>query len=502
MPINGNKQTKPEPGVADEQLRDVRTRLNKHRLQLIFSYLGQNDALDDKIRLFKQHIQQTRNEDERDGLFDNVIASILEFSDAREMQDKSDVMNHHDLLIEFLRKLSISHANGNVFVDIRKQLQQLKQEQEQIKIINELVKLLTSETSISLADKKTIVLDLLDFVSLPKQSANKLNKLKQTIYDSEDEADLGKKLRTVADVLNEINKRLQKEFDAVREYLKEVLGQLGQFNESITDSLKQNEQSSDASRILNQKLTQQHESLQNSIEDSSDLEEIRKCVKQHIEIVNENLQLHFQLQEKVHDQSDKNLITMQSQLGDMREKCNELETQLKKARREALHDALTGLPNRLALDERFDEEFARHKRYGNQLSCAVMDIDHFKSVNDNWGHKAGDRVLQAVAEVCKENMRESDFIARFGGEEFVVLMPETPLQEAEQAMNKLREKIQKAHFHYSEETVPVTISIGIAVCHSGDNTATVFKRADDALYKAKHDGRNQVVTELSLKAAA
>ena len=144
----------------------------------------------------------------------------------------------------------------------------------------------------------------------------------------------------------------------------------------------------------------------------------------------------------------------------------------------------------------------RYRRNQYPLTLAVLDIDHFKSVNDTWGHKAGDKVLKAVAEVCGNNIRSADFLARFGGEEFVLLLPDTRLDQALKALENLRGIIEECHFHYSDQSVPITISIGMAEFRGEDSTETVFKRADEALYAAKSDGRNRCKTEQCLQSAA
>ena len=122
----------------------------------------------------------------------------------------------------------------------------------------------------------------------------------------------------------------------------------------------------------------------------------------------------------------------------------------------------------------------------------VIDIDFFKRINDTFGHAAGDKVLKTVARVLQVNIRETDFISRYGGEEFVLIMPETNKDGGAQVAEKLRATIEKCPFHSNNQKVPVTISIGIAEFDGEDNAVTVFERADKALYAAKEGGRNQV----------
>ena len=161
--------------------------------------------------------------------------------------------------------------------------------------------------------------------------------------------------------------------------------------------------------------------------------------------------------------------------------------------RKAKTDALTGIANRLAYNEKLKHEISRRQRNHKPLSICVVDVDKFKGVNDTYGHKAGDKVLQTIAQVCSKNVREVDFFARYGGEEFVLLLPETRVEQARVVADNLRRQIQVCKFHYAGQPVSITISCGIAEFSGEDSGDTVFKRADKALYRAKQEGRNRVI---------
>lgn len=167
----------------------------------------------------------------------------------------------------------------------------------------------------------------------------------------------------------------------------------------------------------------------------------------------------------------------------------------------AAHDQLTGLYNRRHLENRIDEEIARAKRYDRSLSLLMLDIDHFKEVNDQYGHTAGDKVLAYVGEAIdnelRENVRRSDIGGRFGGEEFVLLLPETDLDGAKIVADRIRQDLEEKQF-ISPDGVEfsVTCSIGVAMIKdSHDSPEELIMEADDRLYHAKQQGRNRVVAE-------
>jgi diguanylate cyclase (GGDEF)-like protein len=154
----------------------------------------------------------------------------------------------------------------------------------------------------------------------------------------------------------------------------------------------------------------------------------------------------------------------------------------------------TGLYNRRRLLEQLAAEIARARRYGEILSCLMLDIDHFKQINDSYGHQAGDEVLRQIGAVLKDSLRVTDFVARYGGEEFTIVLPRTDRVGAGRVAENLRERLKANLFEISGELLHLTVSIGIASCTKFDNldVREVILRADKALYLAKHSGRNCV----------
>lgn len=155
-----------------------------------------------------------------------------------------------------------------------------------------------------------------------------------------------------------------------------------------------------------------------------------------------------------------------------------------------LTDPLTGLGNRRHLDERLQAEFSRAQRYNNSLCVVMTDIDHFKGINDTYGHNIGDHVLKMFATHLQEAVRASDFVARFGGEEFILVLPETTLQGALLLAERIRATLERKDFSGIERRI--TASFGVTVTKKGDTLEEILLRADRALYVSKETGRNRV----------
>jgi diguanylate cyclase (GGDEF)-like protein len=174
---------------------------------------------------------------------------------------------------------------------------------------------------------------------------------------------------------------------------------------------------------------------------------------------------------------------------------DELERVNKNLAELATIDGLTQLVNRRVIAERLTLEFLRARRYKHPFTCILVDIDHFKAVNDNYGHPVGDRVLIEVAIAIKQSIRTTDMAGRYGGEEFMVLAPETPAVSARIVAERIRGAITKRTFDKADEGLPsVTASLGVASTELDvANGGELVKRTDEALYRAKHEGRNRVI---------
>ncbi len=171
----------------------------------------------------------------------------------------------------------------------------------------------------------------------------------------------------------------------------------------------------------------------------------------------------------------------------------QLESANTKLQELALRDGLTGLLNRRYWESCLEREFARHQRYDNPVSLVIFDIDHFKRANDTYGHQTGDEVIRSVAEITSRLARETDFAGRYGGEEFVVLLPGTHLEGAAQFAERLRQAVEQQVLDYQGSPLSYTISLGVAtISDDMANYQILLERADKALYASKEQGRNRV----------
>ncbi len=180
------------------------------------------------------------------------------------------------------------------------------------------------------------------------------------------------------------------------------------------------------------------------------------------------------------------------QLHDAHKRLEQQAQQIEVHAAHALTDSLTGLANRRAFDAELTRRVAESGRYGAPLSLIMLDIDHFKQFNDEFGHGAGDMVLAEVAKALKATMRTPDFVARYGGEEFAIIMPHTAMDQIPICAERIRLRIEETRCEFEGQTLSVTASLGVAQFIRGQKSADLLRCADEALYAAKHAGRNRV----------
>ena len=215
------------------------------------------------------------------------------------------------------------------------------------------------------------------------------------------------------------------------------------------------------------------------------------------EIVNEMLD-----ETKALVQSGKRLQTrMKISADDLKQ----LQDELEKSQQEAQTDTLTTLINRRGLEKRFELERIRARQNDAAFSIIMVDVDHFKKVNDNFGHLVGDSLLRSLARLLKDHIRKNDIAARYGGEEFLILLPETDIDGALAVGNKIRQTLSGREWKIKDSGKnmgKITVSMGIALYKFNEAEEVLVKRADDALYLAKESGRDKIVTENDLVEAA
>ncbi|MFO1402544.1 MAG: GGDEF domain-containing protein [Steroidobacteraceae bacterium] len=245
----------------------------------------------------------------------------------------------------------------------------------------------------------------------------------------------------------------------------------------------------DADR-LNAAVSVQVRELSVEVEDSTDLGALKLSVGTRLDAITTKVDEFHKLEQRRYTEYQQRADQMGSRLAQLEQQACDLRRTLDDERRRARIDALTGIANRAAFDERFGQELARCSRSGGKVCVLLWDLDHFKAINDRFGHRVGDGVLREVARCLVHALRIEDFVARIGGEEFVTLMVGATAEQALARAEELRAAIAALKLHVHGTPVHVTISCGATEMRADDSAETLFDRADAALYRAKESGRN------------
>ncbi|MCJ8269915.1 MAG: GGDEF domain-containing protein, partial [Psychrosphaera sp.] len=294
-------------------------------------------------------------------------------------------------------------------------------------------------------------------------------------------------------VIKLIISSMSEERVSAQHFLLSINDALSGVHNAVVTSLDKSRKISEEMSKLDDIISRQIKDLSVKAVSATSLDELQSLVSIKLLAINEAIQNKERLERDEKEALLDSLGVMESRLGDGEKEAEQYKKHLAEQKFKSLQDALTKLPNRAAFDERLDIEFNRWNRYGYQLCLAVVDIDFFKRINDSYGHSAGDKTLKVIATALKKSLRTTDFIARFGGEEFVILMPETKLGDMEVPLNKIRSIIKKIPFKFKGKDVTITISIGVTEFKEKDNSLQAFDRADAALYEAKNSGRDKVI---------
>ncbi len=340
-----------------------------------------------------------------------------------------------------------------------------------------------------------ILQQLMERVTLPQEFGPRVERLRARLEEGVRAGQWEGLLREVAELANDIRLRLHRERSETHRFLRQMDARLVEIDRHLSGHVQRNEAVRAQGEALQQAMRDEVDGLHRQLDDADDMERLRQLVRARMERVNAHLTRFKALQEAQHQADREEVSALRRRLAELEAETRALRKRLEEQRQKALVDVLTGIPNRLAFEERMAQEYARWKRFGEPLSVVLWDVDRFKAINDRFGHQAGDKVLKVIAGKLAEGIRETDFLARFGGEEFVLVMPGADLEGARKAADKLRERIARTPFRFKGEPLTITLSAGIAQFRGEDDPQAVLARADEALYRAKRGGRNRCEAE-------
>ncbi|MEW5724649.1 MAG: diguanylate cyclase [Thermodesulfobacteriota bacterium] len=301
-------------------------------------------------------------------------------------------------------------------------------------------------------------------------------------------------LRT--DILEIVRRYTQQVFEERKKtaaFIADVAGRLAEVERHLASSVESITKDYQANVEFDTRLATEINRTAVTVRESEELEQLKKMVMSKLKTIGEAVKKKRDQDKTRLDDAGRKLDHIHRQFGGVQEDLSRIEAENKALLQKLMQDYLTGAQSRLACEERLSEELVRFRRYKRPFCLLMFDLDYFKEINDRHGHLIGDRCLVETVGTVKTMLRDSDLLARYGGDEFIVLLPETDRSGGAEVADKLRRRIAETDFLVKGQKISLTISLGVTEVEKTDrNAEALFNRVDQALYQAKRCGRNQV----------
>ncbi len=472
--------------------------LCKTIIRLSFATMGVNKELDPYLKKIRTQLKKGLKTEQLKSELDNFSSALITMEESEHGNNQQEIYLLFDFLVQHFSEqensLLLLKAKYNIecpnqeslFIDINALIKPAKQKKE------------SSISTLNKVETKSVlshVLRLLNSTEIPAQLDSQAQALKEKLHD---DVPLSTVLEETISFLFQIKKHVQSEQKDIAEFLALLTEQLTEIGIKAAGAQSSSKSTRKKRNLLDQSVSLQVLELQKSSKDATQLEPLKQLIHTRLETITQLIQEHQIQEENERNKVEKveNLLeSLTTKITVMEKESQTLKDKLDAAQEKAVHDPLTNLPNRLAYDDRLKIEIARWKRYKAPISILIWDIDFFKRINDTYGHKAGDKTLILISKLLASHCRETDFVSRFGGEEFIMLLPNTDGQSSLLAANKIRKIIEKTAFNSSGKKISITISCGITQFINDDTESSAFNRADKALYLAKNKGRNQCILD-------
>jgi len=503
-----------QQGADEQEQAEIERLLCRTISRLTLAASGLDPNLDSNLKKIRNAIRHGVNSELKDTL--DALSDALMHAD-ESSADAVDAALPPDLLQRLLSRIKLV---GKPAVQLNKLIEQLKTDPANAsdRQLDELLRLIAPKAAVvadnqvkpglfgrifkhgddaagnTAIDPNQVLLGLLEKLNWPGHLAGEMAKLMARLgKGAEAEAwipvldDLG---RLVTTALGEI----QTEMRATEDFLSDLTLRLQELDQHMAGAQSDHESSSENGRALNVAVQGEMGQIQHSLSIATDLESLKTDIANRLDTIQGHVDAHLEAEEMRRKSALVKEQALRERLHALENETTSLHSKMLSAKSKALEDPVTGLPNRIAYEERLATEVARWKRTQHPLVILVWDIDDFKQINDRFGHQAGDKALGVIGRILSERPRELDFVGRYGGEEFVMLLVDSSLKNAKKLADEIRESVANSGFHSSaKDEISITISCGISEFREGDTAEEVFARADEAMYRAKREGKNRVV---------
>ena len=330
--------------------------------------------------------------------------------------------------------------------------------------------------------------------NLDEKYTGKLDNITARIKTAEDTTDISEIRESVFSLIFVYISDTNQDRGKVNAFVQEVVGKILDIESNLAAGYQHTDSMFQTSDRFESVLESEMKRLKQTSDVASNLDMLKIQVSERLASIESALQKKQAKDKVIREVAERDRQAFKSGFAKLKQELDEATRYSEELEKKLNQDQLTGAFNRRAYDKKIEDEMARFLRYGTGFSLLLMDADRFKLINDQYGHAIGDRCLQEIIKRTLPLLRQNDMLSRYGGEEFVVVMPETDCNGGREVAEKIRQTIEKIEFIYKKDKVKVTVSIGVSQAREGDkHPKEVFERADIAVYQAKAKGRNQVI---------
>ncbi len=348
-------------------------------------------------------------------------------------------------------------------------------------------------SSPSAQDLAEVLLVLLDHLPIQDTSINQAKQLRSELNKGIKTTDLPTFFKKIADVTSGMSIHSDQQDASLETFILQITEELASIEKYVrigNDDIKQSRnQSNDMRASIEGEMTH----IENDTHSATDINQLKGSIENRLNTIRTSMTAFNEAEESRIHQAGKRNIELQKKLKVMERETISLREELNVTNAQLNIDTLTGVANRYAYEVKFEQLLQEINSGKIHCAFALWDIDHFKAINDTYGHKPGDRVLQLIAQLISHSLDDDQFFARIGGEEFVLILPNKSNQEAQLICDIIREKVAASGFNHKGQKVSLTISCGISDIRPNESVDDVFIRTDQALYEAKERGRNCVI---------
>jgi diguanylate cyclase len=458
--------------------------------RLTITAKGLNPRLDSLLATIQQHCKKKK---------DDMLASDLDKLSQVLNQVDSPAASGEDyqwseFAFDLSRRVEVPDNYQGELNQLKSQLPQLDAGQalsSMADLINRLIRL--DHSSPDSVDASELLDELIERVASTFGSNEALERIRGDIAQVEGELDWRQYLDQIIQQLRQLIKDINQEKVKLENLIVDVNQQLKDISNLLLEEHEDHIQGRRETLRLRSSMDQSVEAMQNEIKQGTEIDQLKSVLGQNLNTIKHSLKEFVESDNLRFEHAEQRNQHLQDRLSQMEQESSELRRQLLDNRKKLMYDTLTGVRSRLSYDEVMEQEFARYARYQETFSYALLDIDHFKRINDTYGHHTGDNALRIVSSMMLKHIRKTDFLFRIGGEEFALLLPKTTLELAAPVVESIRKSVGESVFHYKGEPVTISMSAGLTEVGQQDDITTIYERGDKALYAAKNSGRDRMV---------